>query len=58
MFARAHPDREGTGIGLAVCQKIAVRHGGTLWHEPADGGGSVFRVSLPQRVGALAPAAV
>ena len=66
IFERAHDDREGTGIGLAVCQKIAGRHGGRLWHEPrADGApGSVFRFSLPQRVaepgrggGAAPPAA-
>jgi signal transduction histidine kinase len=56
MFERAHPDGEGTGIGLAVCQKIVSRHGGRLWVEPTEGGGSVFRFSLPQRLVSAVPA--
>jgi light-regulated signal transduction histidine kinase (bacteriophytochrome) len=37
----------GTGMGLAICERIAARHGGRIWAEAAPGGGSVFRVRLP-----------
>ncbi len=39
---------EGTGIGLALCLKIAEHHKGRIWAESAgDGLGSKFRVELP-----------
>ena len=37
----------GSGIGLAVCRKIVARHGGELTAAPAEGGGAVFRMTLP-----------
>lgn len=50
MFQRLHARSAypGTGIGLALCKRIVERHGGRLWVEPADGGGSVFRFTLPR----------
>jgi two-component system, chemotaxis family, sensor kinase Cph1 len=43
-------DRQGgAGVGLALCQRIAERHGGAIWVEDADGGGSAFHVTLPDR---------
>jgi two-component system nitrogen regulation sensor histidine kinase GlnL len=37
----------GTGLGLAVCQRIITEHGGTIGYEPRRGGGARFRVTLP-----------
>jgi signal transduction histidine kinase len=48
MFARAHGHHDGTGIGLAVCRRVAEAHGGRIWVEPADGGGSALSFTLPR----------
>ena len=47
MFSRLGRSVEGSGIGLAVCRRVVEAHGGHIWVEPADGGGSAFRFTLP-----------
>jgi two-component system, NtrC family, sensor histidine kinase PilS len=47
----------GTGLGVAIAQRIVERHGGTLAFESAPGRGTVARVSLPAENGILAEAA-
>ena len=47
MFSRLERSVEGSGIGLAVCRRVVEAHGGHMWVEPADGGGSAFRFTLP-----------
>ena len=40
----AHP---GSGVGLAICEKIVKRYGGEIWVESATGGGTTFWFTLP-----------
>jgi PAS domain S-box-containing protein len=49
MFGRLHgrEDYAGTGIGLAICRRIADRHGGSIWVESTPGSGSAFHVAFP-----------
>ena len=42
-------DYEGSGVGLAVCRKIAERHGGEITAESKPGDGATFVVKLPMR---------
>ena len=48
-FYRLHSPRHvsGTGLGLSIVKAIVEAHGGRVWCEGREGGGSVFILALP-----------
>ena len=46
-FYKGSSKARGSGIGLAVCDEIVTRHGGTLTLKNAEGGGTEVQIRLP-----------
>lgn len=51
IFKRLHDrqDYSGTGMGLAICRKIVLRHGGTIVAQSQEGEGTTMLIELPKQ---------
>jgi PAS domain S-box-containing protein len=50
LFSKLNRQKDSTGIGLAICEKIVNRHEGKIWVESVPGQGSTFYFTLPGKI--------
>ncbi|MFZ5469967.1 MAG: ATP-binding protein [Myxococcota bacterium] len=47
LFDKYHQGKSGVGLGLTICKDFIELHGGEIWAEATEGGGSTFVFTLP-----------
>jgi len=51
IFEQGAAAESGSGIGLAVCERIVHRHDGEIWVDSTPGGGTRFHFTIPNQLG-------
>lgn len=51
---RKSGESKGLGLGLAICREVVELHGGQIWAQQREGGGTSFVFTLPLRKGQVA----